>query len=99
LLGVFASRDNRRDATSAGCLSVGLAVLSLVFHCDAQTDAGANVEQLFEFPTVAGLASGQVEVERVAVEIGLEVDFGRETAARAFERLMMLPPFAPAAET
>jgi hypothetical protein len=27
------------------------------------------------------------------------VDFGRETAARAAERLTMLPPFAPAAET
>jgi len=40
-----------------------------------------------------------VEVERVAVEIGLEVDFGREAAARAAERLAMLPPFAPAAET
>jgi hypothetical protein len=40
-----------------------------------------------------------VEVERVAIEIGLEVDFGRETAARAAERLTMLPPFAPAAET
>jgi hypothetical protein len=40
-----------------------------------------------------------VEVERVAVEIGLEVDFGRETTARAAERLVMLPPFAPAAET
>ena len=40
-----------------------------------------------------------MEVERVAVEIGLEVDFGREAAARAADRLAMLPPFAPAAET
>jgi hypothetical protein len=48
---------------------------------------------------VAGLAPGQVEVERVAVEISLEVDFGRETAARAAKRLVLLPPFAPAAET
>ena len=50
---------------------------------------------------VLSLASpaGQVEVERVAVEIGLEVDFGREAAARTAEGLMLLPPFAPAAET
>ena len=48
---------------------------------------------------VAGLATGQVEVERIAIEIGLEVDFGRETTARAAKRLAMLPPFAPAAET
>jgi hypothetical protein len=40
-----------------------------------------------------------VKVEWVAVEIGLEVDFGREAAARAAERLAVLPPFAPAAET
>jgi hypothetical protein len=40
-----------------------------------------------------------VEVERIAVEIGLEVYLGREAAARAAERLLLLPPFAPAAET
>jgi len=33
-----------------------------------------------------------MEVERVAVEIGLEVDFCREAAARAAERLVLLPP-------
>src|SRR4051812_46421203 len=42
---------------------------------------------------VARLAWGQVEVERMAVEVGLEVDFGREAATRAAERLMLLPPF------
>jgi hypothetical protein len=40
-----------------------------------------------------------MEVERMSVEIGLEVDFGRKAAARAAERLSLLPPFAPAAET
>ena len=40
-----------------------------------------------------------MEVEQVSVEVGLEMDFGRETAARAAERLAMLPSFAPAAET
>lgn len=40
-----------------------------------------------------------MKVERVAVEIGLEMDFGREAAARAAECLAPLPPFAPAAET
>jgi len=45
------------------------------------------------------LVSSGLEVEWVAVEIGLEVDPGREAAARAAERLMLLPPFAPAAET
>jgi len=40
-----------------------------------------------------------VEVERVAVKIGLEVDFGREAATGSAKRLMLLPPFAPAADT
>jgi hypothetical protein len=48
---------------------------------------------------VAGLAAGQVDVEWAAIEIGLEVDLGREAAARAAEGLALLPPFAPAAET
>jgi hypothetical protein len=40
-----------------------------------------------------------MEVKRKAVEVGLEVDLGREPAARASERLVFLPPFAPAADT
>jgi hypothetical protein len=58
-----------------------LAVISLVRHCNARTDVWADVERRLELCAVAGLATGQVEVERVAVEIGLEVDFGRETTA------------------
>ena len=45
------------------------------------------------------LAAGQIEGEDMAVLVGLEVDFRRETAARAPGRLSLLPPFAPAAET
>ena len=75
------------------------AVISLVGHRDARADVRADVERCLELCAVADLATGQVEVERVAVEIGLEVDFGREAAARAAERLVLLPPFAPAAET
>ena len=62
-------------------------------------DVRADVERRLELRAVAGFAAGQVEVERMAVEIGLEVDFGREAATRAAEGLMLLPPFAPAAET
>lgn len=35
----------------------------------------------------------------MAVEIGLQVDFGGEAAAGTTERLTFLPPLAPAAET
>jgi len=99
LLGVFATRDDRCDAARACCRPVGLAVVALVRYRDARADVGPDIERRLELCAVAGLTPGQMEVERVAVEIGLEVDFGRETAARAPERLAMLPPFAPAAET
>ncbi len=99
LLGVFATWDNRRDAARACGRPIGLAVVSLVRDRDARPNVGADGKRRFELCAVADLAPGQVEVERVAVEIGLEVDFGRETAARAAECLAMLPPFAPAAET
>ena len=75
--------------------SIGLTVRSLVRHHNApRTDVGTDVERRLELYAVAYLSAGQVEVERVAVEIGLEVDFGRETAARAAERLGM-PPLLP----
>jgi hypothetical protein len=34
-----------------------------------------------------------------ATEVGLQMNLGRETATRAAKRLIMLPPFTPAAET
>jgi hypothetical protein len=76
-----------------------MAIIPLVRYRDARADVWADIERCLELCAVAGLAAGQVKVERVAVEIGLEVNFRRETAARAAERLAMLPPFAPAAET
>ena len=99
LLGVFAARDNWCDAARKCRRPIGLAVISLVRHRDAWVDVWADVERGLELCAVADLAAGQMEVERIAVEIGLEVDFGRETAARAAERLKILPPFAPTAET
>jgi hypothetical protein len=39
-----------------------------------------------------------MEGDRQAGKIGLEMDLGREPAARTAERLAALPPFAPAAE-
>ncbi len=99
LLGVFAARDYWGNAARACCGSVGRAVISLVRYRNARADVGADVQRGLEFCAVAGLAASQVEVERVAVEVSLEVDFGRETAARAPKGLAMLLPFAPAAET
>ena len=46
-----------------------------------------------------GFATGEVEGNGVTVEICFQVDFRREPASRAAQRLTFLPPFAPAAET
>jgi hypothetical protein len=40
-----------------------------------------------------------VEGQRLSIEVNLEVDLGREAPARAAQRLIVLPPLAPAAET
>ena len=48
---------------------------------------------------IAFLAAGEIEGDGLAAFVGLQVDFGGETATRAPERLILLPPFAPAAET
>ena len=99
MLGVFTTRDHRCDATCKCGDTIRVAVISLVGHRDARSNVRADVERCLELRAVAGFATSQVELERMAVEIGLEVDFGRKAATRAAEGLMLLPPFAPAAET
>ena len=80
-------------------LAVGLGVVALVAEHGARRNVRADVEQGLEIAAVAGLAAGQVEGERQAVEIGFQVDLAGKPAARAAEGLALLPPFAPAAET
>ena len=78
---------------------VGPRVVALVGQRGARRDVGADPEQGLELTAVAGLAPREVEGERLAVEVGLQVDLGRATTARAAGRLAVLPPLAPAAET
>jgi len=73
-------------------LANAMAVIALVRHRNARADVRADVERYLELRAVVDLATSQMEVERVAVEIGLEVDFGREAATRAAESLVLLPP-------
>ena len=91
--------DDRTYSASAGTVAIGFGVVSLVRDGRARRDVGSEIEQDFEVATVAGFAAGQMEGERQAAEIDFEVDFGREAATRTAERLIVLPPFAPAAET
>jgi hypothetical protein len=48
---------------------------------------------------ITGFTAGEMEGNWQVTEVGLQVNLGRETATRAAKRLIMLPPFAPAAET
>jgi hypothetical protein len=91
--------DHRRDAAFARGRAVGSRGIALVADRRPGREVRPKIEEHLELHAVAGLALGQMEGERLAVEIGLEVDLGREASARAAERLTVLPPLAPAAET
>ena len=99
VLGIRLGGNDGADAAGSGGLAVGLAVVALVADNGARRDVRPEVEQDREVPAVARLPGGQVEGDRQAAEVGLEVDLGREAAARAAESLAVLPPFAPAADT
>ena len=88
----------RVDAASARAVAICLGIVSLVGDRSARPDVGSDIEKNLEIATITGFAAGQMKRERQPVEIDLEVDFRREAAALA-ERLILLPPFAPAAET
>src|SRR3954469_6757331 len=78
-----------------------LALLSYSFvtHGSAGRDVGSKVKQDLEVRAVAGLTFCEVERQRPSIQVNLEVDLGREAPTRAAQRLAILPPFAPAAET
>src|SRR3954454_14201005 len=104
LLGRGLHGDDRADAPLAGRSPVGLGIIAFVAHRGAGRDIRPEVEQDLELAAVARLTRGQVEGERHAVEIDLDVDLGREAPARAAEGLARGTPFspsrrAPAAET
>ena len=99
VLRVVAARDDWADAAVAGGSAVALRVVAFVGDDRARPDVGTDIQQRLELATVARLAAGQMEGEGQAGEIRLDVDLGREPATRAAERLLILPPLAPAAET
>jgi hypothetical protein len=92
-------RNHRGDATLARRRTVALSGVSLVAHRGTGRDVRSKIKQGLELRAVARLTAREVEGQRQAIEVDLEVNFGREAAARAPERLAVLPPFAPAAET
>lgn len=91
--------DDWNDAAIPCRFAIGLAGGALVADRGARVHVGIEPEQDREVQRIAFLSAGQVEGDRIAVEIGLQVDLAGEPAARATECLATLPPFAPAAET
>lgn len=91
--------DDRGDAARPCRLAVGLAGVALVADDGAGLNVGSDVEQGLEVTSIGGFAAGQIEGDDVAGGVRFCVDFRGETAARASERLPVLPPFAPAADT
>jgi hypothetical protein len=96
---VAAVRNDGADAAPACPLAVCLAVIALVGDHRPGRDVRADIEQGLEIAAVAGLTAGQVKGQGQPVQIALQVDLGGKSAARTAERLALVPPFAPAAET
>ena len=71
-----AMRNDRTNAALAGAVAIGFGVVTFVGDGGARQNIGSDVEQEFEVAAVAGFAPGQMEGERQAVEVDLEVDFG-----------------------
>lgn len=78
VLGIRLGGDRRADAACSRRRPVGFGIIAFVGQGRAWHHVGPDVEQHREHRTVASLASGQMEGEREAVEVGLEMDLGRE---------------------
>ena len=74
--GVRAIGDYRTNAAFTRRLSICLRIIALVRDNGAGINIGAEVEEHFEVAAVARFAAGQMEADRIAVEIGLEMDLG-----------------------
>jgi hypothetical protein len=91
--------DDRSNAALSSRLAVGFAGVAFVADGGARPNVRPDVDQSFEVTRIGGLAARQVESDDVACGVRFCVDFRREPAARAPERLSLFPRFAPAADT
>ena len=92
-------RDERDTSGFSRSLSIGLAIIALVGNDGPMFDFATGFHEVRKLLAVRGFAAGQFKAKRQAVAIRFQMDFGTEAAARPPERLPVLPPFAPAAET
>ncbi len=89
-------RDIRGSALRLDLAAHRIAVIALV---GVQDFGGADVvEQDIGGDAVGYLTASQQERDRAAEAVGQRVNFGRASAARAPDRLALLPPFPPEAQ-
>src|SRR4051812_2232770 len=93
VLGRCLERDHWADATLARGRAIGLGIIAFVPHSRAGRDVGPKIKQDLELRAVAGLTLCEVKREGASIQISLAVDLGREPAARAAQRVTLLPPF------
>src|SRR4029077_18369821 len=74
-------------------------IVAFVTECGARIEIRTDVEKRLKVAAITGFTAGEMDGNWQATEVGLQVNLGRETATRAAKRLIMLPLFAPAAET
>src|SRR4051812_42524445 len=92
VLGRCLERDHWADATLARGRAIGFGIIAFVPHSRAGRDVGPKIKQDLKLRAVAGLTLCEVKREGASIQISLEVDLGREPAARAAQRVTLLPP-------
>ena len=93
----WTAADNGLDASVHQIVANFVAVVALVAEEFVRIYIVKFHQRIIAFDLVH-LAAGDIESQRVAFGVRAEVDFGREAAARAAERfLILIPPFTPAA--
>ena len=88
-------RDDRFGFLGTDGLKDGIAVIGAIGEHGLGFDP---VDQAERFWRIAGLASGQIETERVAKRVAGRMDLAGKAASRAAKSLISLIFFAPAAQ-
>jgi len=98
--------DGEADAATAAGLPDRAAPIPLVPHDPTRATPGSSpswsldghlIQQLLEDWCLVRLPGRQDQGEEFALTLRPEVDFGTETALASAERLLLCPPFPPAA--
>lgn len=92
------SRAQRRDdGLNLGVGETGAEAIVVVALVGDQADQRQAIDQGESLRGLVDLSCGQQQAKRIAEGVDRDVDLGAQAAARAADRLIESPPFAPAA--